>query len=48
MPAGLTERFGANKLIGQLKHGDFDIEILPEKDPVKGGGTVQIAKVVLP
>lgn len=34
-----TGKFGCNSLIGELK----DTVILPQKDPVKGGGTVQMA-----
>jgi predicted O-methyltransferase YrrM len=35
-----TERFGCNQLMAGLKH-----ELLPVKDPVRGGGYVQIAVV---
>jgi hypothetical protein len=36
-----TERMGCNKLLKGLKH-----EILPEKDPVRGGGFVQMVRVL--
>ena len=35
-----TTRFGCNEIVKDLKH-----EVLPDKDPVKGGGWVQIVRV---
>ncbi len=35
-----TTRFGCNEIVKDLKH-----EVLPQKDPVAGGGSVQIVRV---
>lgn len=35
-----TTRYGCNEIVKDLKH-----EVLPDKDPVAGGGTVQIVRV---
>lgn len=35
-----TSRFGCNEIIKDLKH-----EVLPDRDPVSGGGTVQMVRV---
>lgn len=35
-----TSRFGCNQLVADLKH-----EVLPERDPVSGGGWVQMVRV---
>lgn len=43
-----TKKFGCNTLVDYLiREGTLIVEIFPEKDPVKGGGFVQIAKVSL-
>lgn len=39
------ERFGCNRLVERLGREGHDIKILPDKDPVVGGGLVQIAKI---
>lgn len=45
MEPGFTERFGSNGVVDRLM-GDVRTKtvLFPEKDPVKGGGWVQIAK----
>jgi len=35
-----TERYGCNKIVQGLKH-----KVLPDRDPVAGGGWVQIVQV---
>ena len=49
VPLATTWRFGCNRLVEKLKESEnFQPEIFPERDPVKGGGFVQIVKAVIP
>jgi predicted O-methyltransferase YrrM len=41
------ERFGCNTLVRQLSGEGCKVEVLPTKDPVVGGGHVQIVRVAL-
>lgn len=41
------KKFGCNTLVEELKTGGFNVKILPTKDPVVGGGLVQIVRVDL-
>lgn len=45
-PDDFLDRFGCNRLVGALiAEGRFKPEVFPERDPVRGGGIVQIVKV---
>lgn len=45
VPEDFLDQFGANRLVDRLAKAGYAVELLPEKDPVRGGGNVQIARV---
>lgn len=47
MPADFLVKFGCNSLVKRLVDEGAKVEILPTRDPVVGGGCVQIVKVGL-
>lgn len=44
----ITGRFGCNQLVDKIESEGFQVELFEEKDPVIGGGFVQIVKVKIP